>query len=223
MILPRGLVFLTTCWIFAAWLICIGVRPPIQPSIASYLPGVRIFIAIMAMGLCVGWPMLRLSERPTRAPIRQVLIDFVTISVLLHVVLWPLRLATNWSNSRMGLIDLFLFAWGYMIAAILALTIGSRSALERVATMILIIMISLLGPMAYFVSMRMHWPEPPRWMDGPLLGVLRETLGGGLHPEETTWRATFGVCIAAVAAWFVVLIVGWMGAQAQKKHSPNPI
>ena len=79
-------------------------------------------MSAMSIGLCVAWPMLRLSERPTQAPIRQVMIDFLTISVLVHVVLWPLRLATNWSTSRIGLIDLFIFAWGLLIAAILALT-----------------------------------------------------------------------------------------------------
>ena len=82
MILPRGLVFIVTIWIFAAWWICIGIRPPIQPTIASYLPGIRIFFAAISIGLCVAWPMLRLSERPAPAPIRQVMIDFISIVAL---------------------------------------------------------------------------------------------------------------------------------------------
>ena len=105
--------------------------------------------------------MMRLSERPSRAPIRQVLIDFVTIAVLVHVVLWPLRLATSWSIDRMGLIDLFLFSWGLLIAAILAMTIGSRLAIERVAAMISILVIALLGPIAYFLYLHMNWAMPP--------------------------------------------------------------
>ena len=221
MILPRGLVFITTCWIFGAWCLCIGIRPPIQPSIASYLPGIRLFISAMSVGLCVAWPMLRLSERPTQAPIRQVMIDFLTIAVLVHVVLWPLRLATNWSISRMGLIDLFIFAWGLLIAAILALTTGSRMALERVAAMILIVMISLMGPIAYFVCLRMNWQTPPLWLDGPILGVLRDTLGGGLNPDSLSWNSTYGVCIAAAAAWLVVILLGVTASKPLKNASLN--
>ena len=221
MILPRGLVLLTTCWIFATWCICIGVRPPIQPSIASYLPGIRLFIASLAIGLCVAWPMLRLSERPSRAPMSQVLIDFVTLAVLMHVVIWPLRLATNWSINRMGLIDLFLFSWGLLIAAILSMTIGSRLAIERVAAMILILVISLLGPIAYFLCLRFDWALPPIWLDGPILGVLRDTLGGGLNPDALSWESTFGVGFAAAAAWIVVILMGISASKSVKVPSQN--
>ena len=221
MILPRGLVLLTTCWIFATWCICIGVRPPIQPSIASYLPGIRLFIASLAIGLCVAWPMLRLSERPSRAPMSQVLIDFVTLAVLMHVVIWPLRLATNWSIDRMGLIDLFLFSWGLLIAAILSMTIGSRLAIERVAAMILILVISLLGPIAYFLCLRFDWALPPIWLDGPILGVLRDTLGGGLNPDALSWESTCGVGFAAAAAWMVVILMGISASKSVKVPSQN--
>jgi len=221
MILPRGLVLLTTCWIFATWCICIGVRPPIQPSIASYLPGIRLFIASLAIGLCVAWPMLRLSERPSRAPMSQVLIDFVTLAVLMHVVIWPLRLATNWSIDRMGLIDLFLFSWGLLIAAILSMTIGSRLAIERVAAMILILVISLLGPIAYFLCLRFDWALPPIWLDGPILGVLRETLAGGLSPDALSWESTFGVGFAAAASWMVVILMGISASKSVKVPSQN--
>ena len=221
MILPRGLVLITTCWIFATWIVCIGIRPPIQPSIASYLPGIRLFIASMAIGLCVAWPMMRLSERPSRAPIRQVLIDFVTIAVLVHGVMWPLRLATSWSIDRMGLIDLFLFSWGLLIAAILAMTIGSRLAIERVAAMISILVIALLGPIAYFLYLHMNWAMPPIWLDGPILGVLRETLGGGLNPDALSWKSTFGVGFAAAAAWVIVILLSVSASKPVKVPSQN--
>lgn len=221
MILPRGLVLLTTFWILTTWCICIGIRPPIQASIASYLPGIRLFLGSMAIGLCVTWPMLRLSERPSRAPIRQVLIDFVTIAVLMHVVLWPLRLATNWSIDRMAMIDLFLFAWGLLIAAIVAMTIGKSLAIERVAAMILIVMIALLGPISYVVCLRMGWNVPPIWLDGPILGVLRDTLGGGLNPDALSWKSTFGVCFASAAAWLVVLLMGASVVKPVKFPSQN--
>ncbi|MCE9618791.1 MAG: hypothetical protein K8R92_02655 [Planctomycetes bacterium] len=222
MSLPRGLVFLTTAWIFAAWCLCIGVRPPIQPSIASYVPGVRLFIAAIAVGLCVAWPMLRLSEKPSSAPIRQVLLDFAALAVLLHVVLWPLRLATSWSPERMGLIDLFLFSWAAIIAALLTNTIASRSATERVVAMSAVVAIVLLGPIAYVASVRMEWPAPPNWLDGPVMGVLRETLGGGARPDAITWRGTIGIASAAVASWIAVLLMHLAAPKSPRQPSPNP-
>jgi len=165
--------------------------------------------------------MMRLSERPSRAPIRQVLIDFVTIAVLVHVVLWPLRLATSWSIDRMGLIDLFLFSWGLLIAAILAMTIGSRLAIERVAAMISILVIALLGPIAYFLYLHMNWAMPPIWLDGPILGVLRETLGGGLNPDALSWKSTFGVGFAAAAAWVIVILLSVSASKPVKVPSQN--
>lgn len=221
MILPRGLVFLSTIWIFAAWALCIGIRPPVQPSIDSYLPGIRLFFATIAIGLCVAWPMLRLSESPTPAPIRQILVDFTALMVLLHVVLWPLRLATNWTAARMGLIDLLLFAWAAIIGAILAKTIGSRSAFERVSTMLIILAIVLLGPIAIYFNMHLNWATPPHWIDGPILGVLRETLGGGVSPNALTWQATLGICLAAISAWSVVMLLHFTSPNRLKKPSQN--
>ena len=222
MILPRGLVFIVTIWIFAAWWICIGIRPPIQPTIASYLPGIRIFFAAITIGLCVAWPMLRLSERPAPAPIRQVLIDFLTIVALLHMVIWPLRLATNLPPQRMGLIDLFLFSWGAIIAAILAKSIGSRSSLERLFCMIAIVLISLMGPIAHFFCARMDWPPPPDWLDGPIMGVLRETLGGGSNPDSIAWRSTMAITLAAFTAWMAVFLLHLSAGRMLKTPSPNP-
>ena len=221
MILPRGLVFLSTLWIFASWIICIGIRQPVQPSIASYLPGIRLFFASIAVGLCVGWPMLRLSEPPTPAPIRQVIVDFIALMVLLHVVLWPLRLATNWTPSRMGLIDLSLFAWGSVIGAILAVSIASRSAFERVTTMLLILFIALMGPIAYFVCLRMNWATPALWLDGPILGVLRESLKGGVSPEASSWIVPLGIFIAGVVSWIMVAMLYWINSENVKKPSQN--
>lgn len=222
MILPRGLVILVTLWIFAAWWICIGIRPPIQPTISSYLPGIRLFIAALAIGMCVAWPMLRLSERPTRAPIRQVLIDFVTIAVLLHMVIWPLRLATNWSPQRLGMIDLSLFSWGVIIAGILAKSLGNRSPFERSISMLVIVLIALLGPLAQLVCTRMNWSEPPMWLDGPIMGVLRETLGGGATANSLSWRTSLGITMAAVASWIAVWILHLTGRRMLKYPSPNP-
>jgi hypothetical protein len=205
--LPRGLVLLGTLWIFAAWAICIGVRPPIQPSIASYLPGIRIFLAAIAVGLCVAWPMVRLSEPASRAPALQILVDFITLGLLLHVVLWPLRLATNWSPARMGLIDLLLFSWTAIVAAVLACTIASRSPLERVVSMMVILVIALLGPLACVASARLGWPLPPDWLDGPIMSVLKAAHGGGAAPDGLAWKGAVVVGAAAAATWAVVLLL----------------
>ena len=75
--MPRGLVLLASLWIFASWQLSIGLRPPAIASVASYLPGVRLMIACLAVGLCAGWPLLRLSGARERWPMLRVLVDLV--------------------------------------------------------------------------------------------------------------------------------------------------
>jgi hypothetical protein len=88
--------------------------------------------------------------------------------------------------------------------------------------MITIVVISLLGPIAHFVCARMDWPSPPIWLDGPIMGVLRETLGGGSNPDAIAWRTTTGITLAASTAWMAVFLLHLSAGRMFKTPSPNP-
>ena len=85
MSMPRGLVILASIWFFGSWVLCIGLRPPVHPSLASYAPGVRLLLACVAVGLCAGWPLLRLSGPRERWPVFRVVMDLAVLLALFHV------------------------------------------------------------------------------------------------------------------------------------------
>ena len=79
LLLPRGLIFLASVWLVSSWLLAIGIRAPVQPSSASYPPGVRQMLLCVAAGLMIGWPLLRLSQTRPPYPIRQTLLDLLVL------------------------------------------------------------------------------------------------------------------------------------------------
>jgi hypothetical protein len=56
-VLPRGLILLASVWMVVSWLLAIGLRAPVEPSSASYTPGVRLMLISVAIrsssGRCV--------------------------------------------------------------------------------------------------------------------------------------------------------------------------
>src|SRR5437773_335452 len=89
--LPRGLIFFAAVWLIVSWVTTIGLRPPVQPSSASYTPAVRLMMLCVTIGAMIGWPLLRLSQRRPALPVRQTLLDLIVMIALIQVVIWPLR------------------------------------------------------------------------------------------------------------------------------------
>ncbi|MHC5025110.1 MAG: hypothetical protein ACYTGG_14600, partial [Planctomycetota bacterium] len=109
--LPRGLIFLSSLWLIGSWGLSIGLRRPVEPSSASYTPGVRMMLLCVAIGIMIAWPLLRLSQRSTPRPLAQTLLDLTVLAALIQVVIWPLRLVTPWSPQRTAAVDATLLGW----------------------------------------------------------------------------------------------------------------
>ena len=172
---PRGLVLLAALWIFGAWLICVGPQAPLHPTIAGFTPGVRLMVASLGVGLCAGWPLLRLAGPRERWPVRRVVLDLVTITTLAQVVVWPLRLTTAWSPARLAMIDALMVAWSAVVAAFVAGAIGASSGSARTRAMIACLVVTVLGLPLELLCRSAGMPEPPVWALGPVLGPLSLT------------------------------------------------
>ncbi|GEM_PF-1657700 len=118
--LPRPLIFLSSLWLIGSWLISLGVRTPIQPTASGFMPGVRLLLLCVAVGLMIGWPLLRLSQKPAWYPITQTWLDLIVLLGMMQVVIWPLRLVTDWSVERMAAIDATLTGWTILAGAAIA-------------------------------------------------------------------------------------------------------
>lgn len=140
---PRGLVMIAAIWVFLSWVLLFGIRPPIQPQAASYGPTLELLFISIGVGVAIGWPLLRLSARPSRAPIGQALFDGMALILLMQVVIWPLRLVSNWTIPRMWLILASLGAAIALTGALLAATQGSTNRATRTRAMTLAVVIAL--------------------------------------------------------------------------------
>lgn len=141
--IPRALVVLGSGWVFFAWVLLFGFHPPVQPQAASYSPSIQMLMMLIGVGIAVGWPMLRLSGRPSSKPTAQAALDGLSIFVLLQVVVWPLRLVTSWTLARAIAVDAAIAAAIMITAGVLASTQGSRSPRVRTAGMVVLVALVL--------------------------------------------------------------------------------
>ena len=204
LVLPRGLILLASVWLVASWLLAIGLRTPIEASSASYTPGVRLMLICLAIGLVIGWPLLRVSQPPMPFPVRQVLLDLVVLLALVQVVIWPLRLVTPWSPARTAALDATLTAWALLAGAFVAAVAGSPRAGPRNLAMLGCAGMCVIGPVLALASVGVPTLERVGQRlarIGPLLEVHTLSSGGGSPPTGEQWAWIGLVGVAAVACW----------------------
>ena len=210
MSMPRGLVILASIWFFGSWVLCIGLRPPVHPSLASYAPGVRLLLACVAVGLCAGWPLLRLSGPRERWPVFRVVMDLAVLLALFHVVLWPLRLATPWPPARLALMDAIVFGWTAIVGAIIAVSIRTNHARTRTLAMVCCVLITVLGLPLRVAAESLGLAPPPAWLQGPVMSSLILGSEAGTQPVRGAWIGVLALAMAVLAAWGAML--GWLRA-----------
>ncbi len=223
LLVPRGLVVLAALWIFLSWILLFGIRPPVQPQAASYGPSLEILFVSIGVGVAIGWPLLRLSARPSRAPILQAMLDGLSLVVLVQVVVWPLRLVTSWTLTR-TLCVIGAFAAAVAItAALLGAVQGSRSARRRTVGMLASACAALL-PFALAVAAEWFAPsaepsfgdpstveaESRGWLDAlvpvsaPML-LRRFASPTPLDPPSADLAILRTALVVAIFAWTVLL------------------
>jgi hypothetical protein len=209
LVLPRGLILLASGWLVASWVLAIGLRAPVEASSASYTPGVRLMLVCLAVGLVIGWPMLRMSQPPMTYPARQIILDLVVLLALLQVVIWPLRLVTPWSPLRTAALDATLVAWTLLAGAWVALAVGSSRAGPRNLSMIGCVGMCVIGPALALVLVGIPSLEQlgqKLTRIGPLMEVHSLSQGGGAPPDAGQWAWIGLVALAAVTCWMGLLV-----------------
>ena len=197
LVLPRGLIFLSTGWLAMSWLLAIGFRPPITPSTAVYTPAAQILICSIVIGGLVAWPLGRLTAETRTKPVTATLLDLISLCVLIQVVIWPMRLVTNWTIPRLLLIDASICAWLTIVSAILCLATLHRGLIRSMA--MLVILVWLIGPLLMvaldinselFLSM------------SPLSVIWSQTSGGPAPLAPEAWLS--------LIAWWGIAGLGWV-------------
>lgn len=204
LILPRGLIFLASIWLIASWIIALGVKAPVQASSASYTPGVRRMMMCVTTGLIIAWPLLRLSQSRPTYPGKQTQLDLMVLLGLVQVVVWPLRLVTNWTPARTAAIDATLAGWVLLAGAIVAAAITTDRKGPRALAMIACICMCLLGPFAAWIGAVSGRPAMELIELSPLMAVRTLGEAGGINPSDNQWRWIMLLGFADMAAWLAV-------------------
>lgn len=242
LLVPRALVMLAALWVFCSWVLLFGFRPPVQPQAASYGPTLEILFALVGVGIAIGWPLLRLSARPSSAPLLQPLFDAFALFVLMQVVVWPLRLVSNWTLPRTWLVVGAIAVSLAVTGAIIACAIGSGARRARTHAMIAAVVAAVL-PMAVIIVGEAVAPTgSPVFADTPsspaggswralvewavpasapvLLGRCAEAMP--LDPNPAEWALLRHGGLVALALW-VLAIVGRLRGLGRRPGASDPL
>ena len=206
---PRALVMLSSAWVFVCWVLSFGFRAPVQPQAASYGPSIQLLLIGTGVGVAIGWPLLRLSARPSSAPVAQAAIDGLSVFVLLQVVIWPLRLVTTWTLPRAVAVD-----------TALAATQGSPTRRTRTVAMMLAALLTL-GPWLALLSVNLvsgtatdvealgpAVADALTALSAPTL-LARFSEPSTIDPSDADRALVFRAFALAMAAWAVALAVAF--------------
>ena len=217
LLLPRGLILLACVWLIGSWLLSIGVKPPVEPSSASYTPGVRLMLVCIGIGLMIGWPLLRLSQSATARPILQTVLDLIVLLSLIQVVIWPLRLVTPWTLARTAALDATLVGWTVLGGAVVASAVGSdRNGVRNLAITACLAM-CLLGPALAIIAAIVGGSAGQLMDIGPLVAVYRLSQGAAAPVTDPQWVMIAMPTAAAGLAWTALGVVYWV-----RRASPQP-
>jgi hypothetical protein len=211
LLLPRGLIFLASLWLIVSWIIALGWRTPVQPSSASYTPGVRLMILCVTTGLMIGWPLLRLSQSRPWRPLAQTWLDLVVLLGLVQVVVWPLRLVTTWTPWRTAAIDATMAGWLLLAGAIVASGVATDRRGPRTLCMLACIALCLLGPALAWLGVMTGVQASELVGLSPLMAVRTLSEGISTHPSPTQWTWIGLLGFADMAVWIALVIAmrGW--------------
>lgn len=176
----------------------------VSPSITR--PAARAMIVATAAGIVLLWPAMRLSQRPSPNPVRDVLRDLFVILVPAQAVIWPhaLRVLADWPLPVLLGIAASFAAWAMVVGGVIALADSGRAAGRVRPAWTLVVLVIVFAAPALGVALGIVGPvrpDTPRsgWMLSPLTSVLeitrdRDAAGVRTSVDADQWRV-----LAAVA------------------------
>ncbi len=121
---PRPLALLWTIFLALSTMICLAsLAARGATSYESYRPAARSLLTIVAIGLTVLWPMVRLSQSPARGSIAAwVWKDLVVLLLPAQAVIWPQAFffLAKWPTDVVGCVSAMLSSWAILTGALLA-------------------------------------------------------------------------------------------------------
>ncbi len=212
---PRQFAILWLMYLMGAtvlMLASISAARAISPSITR--PAATSMLVVCTVGVCVLWPVVRLSQRRPERPVRAVAADLPVVALPVFALVLPqgFWFLAGWSMGIVLSVCGVVTAWSLLVGALLAfaLTTVDRKPELGIARTVwagVFVLIAVGGPIATALGASVAGAFSPITM---LTGVVRDEQITGLitrgGPEHV--RALGFVFIAAGAAWAGVLGLG---------------
>jgi len=140
---------------------------PATSTRASVAHAVQTFTLLVCAGAVVAWPLARLSLRAPVTVLRTVLLDAITVIVLVHVTVFPLRAISGWSRDRLLLLDASLMSAVAIAASILLVGLRTDGPWRRALASLSIVLLAA-GPEAPWIALDLPAPSVARALPGAL-------------------------------------------------------
>lgn len=157
--LPRRLVVLSCLWIAGGWVLLIGVRPPMQPVVQSYIEPIQLMLQTMLLGIAVGWPLFRMTGARFTRPIAQITLDFIVLVCAGQLVVWPIRLLAGWPMMQTVALSATIVAWTLFFGALVFTAVRNESVWRR-CLMMSIALLFVAGGALSDAAGTDHWWSP---------------------------------------------------------------
>lgn len=217
---PRPLALLWAVYLMGAALLTIfTVRSLGVPSTWQFVAACRGMIVMVALGLVVLWPTVRLSQEFPVRRWRSIGGDLLVLLLPIQAALWPMPLLTHWPASVMAGLTATVMSWALLVAALLGVAYarpdvergdgiaGAASGLRRALCSLSCVLLVVAAP-AIGVLLRAASIEAPAWLGmlSPVTSAYALTRApAGLAPRmnEAEW---FFVALPSAAAVIVVAV-----------------
>lgn len=197
----------------------------ISPSISQ--PASREMLVLASVGLGVLYPLVRLSQRSARRPIRSAIRDAVVLLVPLQAVLWPQLLIVlgGWNLDVVLALVAHFAAWTLVATGLVAIAHivverddGAHRNLRRAVAMVAILGAMLVAPAIELITLRGAHAglrdANPGLMLSPITGVIeitRERAATGVAASVGPLHFRLIAGVACVGLALMLLAGAWGG------------
>ena len=186
---PRTFAFIWTLFLFAATLTTYAVTMSMGTGSHDVVrPAARLLLAIVAAGIMLVWPMVRLSQLPDPRPISGPVLDLLVVLVPVQAIIWPQCLGwlAWWPVPVIAAAGASLCAWALIVGALLSISHTLRASgrfRSPSGWMAAFLLFTLLTLIPTYANARAKRPQTdpavqlvrPSWMVSPISSMYEFT------------------------------------------------
>jgi len=205
---PRMLALFWSVYLFGAAVLTVMRIPMLGQSteLRFVQSASRMLLLLIAVGMVVLWPMVRLSQASPRRPVVATMIDLSLLLITAQAVIWPLTWLGKWPASVTAGVTTILASWTLLVGALVAMGVSRRAGRGRSMWMLVVVALVCGAPGLALLAGRIGSPIMDEIaLASPLTGVYALTTGpSGLSPamNPTMWAGAWAPAALSIPLWF---------------------